>query len=335
MRKKLRKQLKEQLNIALKLLYQYEKGKTNDRVKHLLDRWVPDTDDMAGLAADDEKSVEARERVRQNVFGYIYSGLRPHPMRVVWNHYRKYAAVAAIALVMGGTGWFALNRIEFPLYAMFADHRTIWQTEETGRMTVLLPDGSTVRINGGSRLEMDESLFNKQTREVWLSGEAFFNIARNPGKPFIVHTETLHTTVKGTSFNVKAYDELEETVVSVRTGEVEVGRNNSVFGVLTADMQLRFNKKHHHVQLATMDWRDAAGWIDGKIILNRAEAKELALRIKQHFGAEVIIEGHALAGKYVSGIFSAESSMEEMLSTISAVHHIHYEIIEGKVIITP
>jgi len=106
-----------------------------------------------------------------------------------------------------------------------ADAPKAWATDNTHRTTVTLPDGTVVQLNAGSRLEITEATFNRQKREVWLSGEAFFEVAKNPEKPFIIHTGTMQTTVRGTSFNVKAYGELGENVVSVRNGRVEIVEN--------------------------------------------------------------------------------------------------------------
>ncbi|MBB4034815.1 ferric-dicitrate binding protein FerR (iron transport regulator) [Dysgonomonas hofstadii] len=330
----MRGKLLKQLDIILKFLDRYEKSNSGDRVKRVLDQWSPDMDDM-NVMDEDEKSIEAREKVKLIVFEHVHSDLSPHPLRVLWNNYRKYAAVAAIVLVLGSAIWLSFDQSGNMTHPAFAEIHKNWQTENSERMTINLPDGSTVQINGGSSLEMDETAFNKEKREIWLSGEAFFNIARNPEKPFIVHTGSVQTTVRGTSFNVKAYTELEETVISVREGKVEVSADNQLCGILTANKQLSYDKVSGKAETADADWHEAAGWIGGQIVLNHAGAKELALRIKQYFGMEVIIEDNALEGKQISGVFAPESSIVEMLNTISAVHQIHYDIKEKKVIIIP
>lgn len=331
----MRKKIQKQLNIALKLFLRDEKGNLNNRQKQILHEWSPNLSDIDNSKDNDKESIEARERVRQRVFGYIHSDLKPNPIRTIWNNYRKYAAIAVITITIGGIGWLTFNQIESTNQSMFANNRRSWQTEDVGRMIVILPDSSKVQINAGSRLEIDEPLFNKEKREVWLTGEAFFDVEKNPNKPFIVHTGALQTIVKGTSFNIMAYEELEETVVSVRTGKVEVSNHNKTFGILIANKQLRYDKGLNAAQFSDIDWHESAAWIDGKIVLNHVGVKELALRIKQHFGVEVIYKDNALAGKYVSGIFTADNSIEEVLNTISAVHNIHYEINDKKVIITP
>ena len=89
---------------------------------------------------------------------------------------------------------------------------------------ITLPDGSFVELKKNSRISYPTD-FEKDKRDVYLKGEAFFNVVRNPKKPFIVHSRELQTEVLGTSFNVKAYDD-DIINVSVKTGKVKVSKLN-------------------------------------------------------------------------------------------------------------
>lgn len=93
---------------------------------------------------------------------------------------------------------------------------------ETGQpLVVLLPDNSSVLLSTGSQLR-----FHKQNtyklREVYLQGEGFFEVSKNPAKPFIVYTTNLTTKVLGTSFQVRSFDKETTTYVKVKTGKVSV-----------------------------------------------------------------------------------------------------------------
>ena len=86
---------------------------------------------------------------------------------------------------------------------------------------MLLPDGSTVWLNAGSRLTYD-SLYGTTLREVTLSGEAYFDVVKNPKKPFIIHTGKINIRVLGTVFNVKSYPEEQTIETSLIKGSIEV-----------------------------------------------------------------------------------------------------------------
>ena len=90
---------------------------------------------------------------------------------------------------------------------------------------LILPDGSTVWLNAGSKLNY-EKINETGLREVYLTGEAFFDVVKNPQRPFIIHTSSIDIKVLGTSFNVKAYPDDKTVETSLIRGSVEVTVKN-------------------------------------------------------------------------------------------------------------
>lgn len=89
----------------------------------------------------------------------------------------------------------------------------------------ILPDGSTVWLNAGSKLTYNKN-FNAATREVELSGEAYFDVKKDEHRPFIIHTSAMHIKVLGTAFNVKSYPGDKSSETSLIRGSIEVTMNN-------------------------------------------------------------------------------------------------------------
>ncbi|MBP1615908.1 MAG: iron dicitrate transport regulator FecR [Bacteroidetes bacterium] len=327
------------LDYIVDLVRRYERGEVSNSMKQALDRWTPDTADTEGYPMDEQKSALARDKVSRHVTAHIRHDLRRMTTRPRWrNVYQRYAALAAIVVLIGSGVWTAFwgtNGFLQPETNTLANVRKTWTTDDTHRTKLILPDGTIVQVNAGSRIEIAEAAFNKQKREVWLTGEAFFEVAKNRKKPFIIHTRNIQTTVLGTSFNVKAYPQLNEDVISVRNGRVEISENKKRLGVLTANHQLNYNNYDHTVMIANANWQDAAGWTKGRLVLNRAGMEELKLRLLQQFGVKTIIEQDALKGKYISGAFGTESTLTEVMNTICAIHNIHYQINGSKITITP
>lgn len=138
----------------------------------------------------------------------------------------KVIAVSVIAIIAGLTSWvmftskesaYSEKKIKPVPAAIVAQHGA--------RTRILLPDGSTVWLNGGSKLEYSKR-FAKDTREVYLKGEAFFDVVKNPKRPFIIHTAKMDVRVLGTRFNVKAYEDDATTETSLIRGSVEVFLKN-------------------------------------------------------------------------------------------------------------
>ena len=95
-------------------------------------------------------------------------------------------------------------------------------TKNGNRTKIVLPDGSQVWLNAGSNLDYNNSVFNKDLREVTLNGEAYFDVTKNADKPFIIHTKKMDVKVIGTAFNVRSYNDEKTAEASLIRGSIEV-----------------------------------------------------------------------------------------------------------------
>ncbi|GAB3985524.1 FecR family protein [Spirosoma daeguense] len=141
-----------------------------------------------------------------------------------------WAAAATLLLVLGA-GWLGYSRLETPFFKVSAQYqqRNGWVetlNEASEVMQVQLPDGSRVDLQKGSRLRYRKEMTGP-LREVTLTGEAFFNVRKNPQKPFVVYANGLVTKVLGTSFRIKAWSDAPTVTVAVSTGRVSVYSNPS------------------------------------------------------------------------------------------------------------
>ena len=129
------------------------------------------------------------------------------------NTYSLLLRVAAV-LVLAVGSWFAIN------YFISANKTTLIETADATR-EVTLPDGTQITLNKNSQLSYTVD-FGKDTRNVTLTGEAFFEVVRDPKKPFIIKANEVTVQVLGTSFNVMAYDSEKQLQVVVATGTVKL-----------------------------------------------------------------------------------------------------------------
>ncbi|GAA4438300.1 FecR family protein [Ravibacter arvi] len=176
--------------------------------------------------APDTEEIRARMRViASRLSDEAPIEEKEHSPRSLW---RKLATIAAAVLLVGGTWWYLDTKPVAQVndenhFQSTASERYLTKTNASGRKKlVLLPDGSTVLMMPNSTLRYPES-FSGDTRDVRFSGEAFFEITRNPEQPFFVYTEKFITKVLGTSFTIRSY-EGEEASVTVKTGSVSVFR---------------------------------------------------------------------------------------------------------------
>ncbi|MGC4234162.1 MAG: FecR family protein [Niabella sp.] len=157
---------------------------------------------------------------------------QPEEMQAPTGKYRRlkvWLAAASVALVAGLTAFYF-----FQAGTALPKADNIVSTKKGSKTNLVLPDGTKVWVNADSKLTYDKG-FGSNTREVTLTGEAYFDVTKDPSRPFIVHTPTLDVKVLGTAFNVRAYPNEASTQTTLLRGAVEV---------------LLKNKKHEKILLA-------------------------------------------------------------------------------------
>jgi transmembrane sensor len=149
-----------------------------------------------------------------------------NPRRKSGRHLKVWA-MSILALVLIGAWWYFIFEPGKPVESinagMVASSNAPGEisTKYGARTTQQLPDGSRVWLNAGSKLTFEKN-FGESIREVTLTGEAFFDVVKNPAKPFVIHTSTIDIKVLGTQFNVKSYPSDKTTETSLIRGSVEV-----------------------------------------------------------------------------------------------------------------
>src|SRR4029077_15158255 len=131
------------------------------------------------------------------------------------------------------------------------------------------------------------SAFNNINREVYLSGEAYFDIKHNPKQPFLVRTEKITTKVLGTAFDIKAYPGDENIQVTVARGKVQVLKENKSLGFVAENQQITFSKKTEDFTQNTIDIKPIIAWKPQEIFFNDITMYEAAQQIQKRFGMEV------------------------------------------------
>ncbi|GAF05145.1 FecR family protein [Saccharicrinis fermentans] len=170
---------------------------------------------------------------------------------------------------------------------------------------ISLNDGSVIDLNRNSSIEYLQS-FGKDDRSVSLYGEAFFHVAADTTRPFVIHTSQIQIKVVGTSFNVKAFADALYTEVSVNSGEVEVSSllnvNNQV--VLRAGDRAVFNVKDHSLVKMQVDNDNYMAWKTKKFVFKRDKLAEAIVLIEEVYDVTIEIpEGLDVENHVISSTF--------------------------------
>lgn len=181
-----------------------------------------------------------------------------------------------------------------------------------------LSDGTIVWVNAMSELRFS-SEFVGDTREVELKGEAYFEVAKNADKPFIVKMADYDVTVLGTSFNISNYEGSKMSKTTLCTGRVEVNMNYTVAEPisLTPGKQLSLNKKNNDVDIQEVDVEQFLAWRDGNYFFEDKPLDELFEVLSRWYEIdEIEYSGEVVKDKLYSGKFKRDTPFEKMIAII-------------------
>lgn len=185
---------------------------------------------------------------------------------------------------------------------------------------VRLPDGTMVWLNSGSKLTYP-SLFSEDSRNVELTGEAFFDVTENKAKPFVVQTPYFTTTVLGTSFSVRAFENYDPKV-SLIEGKVKVSK----FGI---DQILKPNQqvvlKDGEMVVSSFDHIEEIGWKDGILFFNDQNIQGVFDKIEKWYGVTVDFDRNKVPNSKYSG-HHKNQSLEIVLKGLSYSLNFDYEV---------
>ncbi|MEM1135543.1 MAG: FecR domain-containing protein [Bacteroidota bacterium] len=201
------------------------------------------------------------------------------------------------------------------------------------KASLILEDKTEVKLNAESRIKFPTHFSDKPIREVHLDGEAFFEVAENPEKPFVIHTANLKTQVLGTSFNIDAPANEDIIEVTVVTGKVLVSDEHGDRLTLHPQELVRYNKLTGEIEKGNcLDLEKVIGWKDGKLIFNKATFSEIFKELEKWYGVQIIVEGKTEMQGIYSGRFQNES-LKRVLEGIAYTSNFSFKIENNSVYI--
>lgn len=276
-----------------------------------------------GLLSANEDSVFRNNFHRKLVKKRLTSAIDPKQSNIsTW----KWVRIAASIVLLLSIGFLAYNRSnanlkEEPVREMVQN--TTWGQ----KMDLTLADGSKVRLNSGSTLKFPEN-FEGNTREVELIGEAFFEVAEDPDKPFIIRSSDIRTRVLGTTFNVSAYPDNEEVAVTLATGKVRVASKDSTVTLLP-DQQLVYNRSDHSLNTFQVDVNRYIDWKNGIIHIEDASLPEAVEVLERWYGVTFVFEDESFDNCHITATYDNQT-LATVLESIKYVKKgLEYEFLES------
>lgn len=202
-----------------------------------------------------------------------------------------------------------------------------YATSNAEQRIITLDDGSVIRLNRDSNIEVWDN-DKASVREVRLQGEAFFDVAKDPDRPFIIHMEEAVVQVLGTSFNVK---EGEEVMVAVKEGVVSLRNRNheeKSAATLTAGQLGLLSNDGHDVKIEETDVENYMSWMNGYLRFDSMPFDQVIRQLERIYGMEHELDDPSISFVQLS-VYTEQMQREEVLENIALALDLSYYEQEG------
>ena len=328
----------------IELLNKKKAGDINLHELHELNRLLDKNPDLSAindsfndffeqpLLSDVVSEAEARES-----FEKLRARITP-PMTkrsVVKIKWLRPLSIAACLILLAGIGIFLMRNNDSSA-GKKTENAVV--TNKGSKSDIILPDGTKVWLNGDSKISYSQN-YGAKTRDVFLQGEAFFQVVKDSSNPFIVHTESMNIKVLGTVFNVKAYASDATTQATLISGAIEVDlkqrSGKKIFlnpgekiSIKNAKAVSSVQKKEPEIELTSVnnlsDSMPAETlWVKNKIAFDQETFREIALELERWYGVQIVIHSEKLKNKTFSGVFE-NKSIDEVMDALQLVGKFQY-----------
>ncbi|RTE53781.1 DUF4974 domain-containing protein [Arenibacter aquaticus] len=208
------------------------------------------------------------------------------------------------------------------------------------QFTITLSDGTNVHLNAGSSLRYPVSFLEGKQREVFLMGEAYFDVAHSDQNPFIVSAQNLDILVHGTKFNVSNYPEDRNTEVVLLDGSVSLTESKGPTGEQQEEVFLKpgfkgvYNKSGSNISKQEVNTSIYTSWMKGNLVFRDVAFENIIQKLERHYNVVIINNNAKLATEtFNATIETKHETIEQVFNYFNKVYQIEYQILDNKIII--
>lgn len=283
------------------------------------------------------------EQTREDAFSNTYLGMEPMPpynnRKIAW-----WLAGTLSVLLMTAALYFWWNQPDKVL-ANRQNNKTALSevsTKNGSRTKIQLPDGTVVWLNGSSKLNYDYHHFGETLREVSLTGEGYFDVVKNPEKPFIIHTTRMDIRVVGTAFNVRCYPGERNTETSLIRGSIEVTLKDRKEKIMLKPSEKLIVSNTETIDLAggkkapssnrpakaaiaepmialkhlTILPKDSSivetAWVENRLVFSGERFEDVAFKMEKWYGVDIEFADEPLKNELLTATFEKETVTEAL-----------------------
>jgi len=251
---------------------------------------------------------------------------RDHPLKVVFRMYSKAAAILLLPLLIL-TAYVYFNSSSDLMASKEVSMCEI-HTKPGTRTKIELPDGTMVWLNDKTTIKYPE-YFKGNDRQVFVDGEAYFEVVSNSQKPFVVDNPIMKTIVSGTHFNIYAYSEDHFFEATLLEGKVHLeGQAGKID--LTPGQRIQYDATNGTVHQDIINPKNSVDWINGKLIIHNEKLESAVKKLSRWYDIEISISDSSIALYELTCTLENEK-IGQCMSLISQALPVQYILKEEKV----
>lgn len=306
------------------LLVKEANGRLSPQEQATLDEWY-NTFDVTHQDITVFKDATHEELVKQRLLNRILEiGFAELPTTKASNKRRLIQWFAAAALLL----MFACAALIWRFVDKAHKQNEVLLSAATGIgkiQKIVLEDGTIIWLNAGSVLKYPTH-FADHSREVYLQGEAYFDVAHDKLRPFAVHTDKLVTHVLGTAFSVTAYKNMPTEIVTVVRGKVGVSDDHKLLGFLTPDKKMEYNINNGKSSFTDVVSAGAVSWKEGKLAFDNQDIRDITGRLSRWYGYTINFEHSKIKNCRYTASFDNQIPLNKLLKVMKAISLVNYRI---------
>lgn len=283
---------------------------------------------MLSVTASNETVAAGEARLRASLQQGTAVKREAPPVKDIRLRWIRWAAAAVlVGSLLTIAFWFGDNTNQPAFRDQIAEihYGQEYRAPEVGRSRLTLPDGSVVTLNSGSVLKLD-ARFNQQHRRLLLEGEAFFEVAHNPDRPFTVITKRNLTTALGTSFKVRSYQAEDGGTVELSTGKVSVEAAPDLAKEETILLNPGESANWSGAQLmekSRFNRQALENWRQQRLVFEQASLEQVIEKLQLNYGVQLKLENQPRSRIAFTGKFDGKE-LDDVLEAIAFTNKFSY-----------
>jgi transmembrane sensor len=318
-------------------LTQYQNGELSPAEREIIDKWF-DTHLQATKIEAQEDDLEVKQRYIELLTPLKQATAQDKIQRDKRSF--SWLKIACSIFLLTAIAIFTFNKMNDDQTARTASFKT-YHTKKGKVSMITLADGTKIWMNGGTTIRVPSNFNSSTFREIFLdTGEAFFSVKRDTSRPFSIATESMLTTVLGTSFNIRAYPESDQYQVAVATGKVMVAQQNGNQTTVLSEGLIKDQVLTQHLNANTtiINQQDAtfiSSWKTNRsIYINDLTLSQIGEELSRHYNIDVKVNTPAMANKKYS-IHLQHQDLKLVLQQLAKATGINYQLTKSLLTLNP